>query len=156
MAEFSRTWLPSEWLDESIPAPQETPDAFIHPLGDGRYQLRAPSEPADDDSFLIDIIPGQVVEFSACDDYGLIKIIVHEDQTFTATSPIPEGENRFWIPGQSEYSTDEIGGIVNDEYEPLEPGNHTLGAYRWEHTASFRFEVPHDGAPRLVLCAGLN
>lgn len=157
MADFTRTWLPSEWLDEAIPTPQETPDAFIRALDDGRFRLQPPGTDYDDDDFFrTDIVEGQIVEFSACDDYGEIRVEIAEDRSYTLLDHFPDGATQFWIPGDAYTMTHSIEEMVNNTLEPLEPGEHTLGAYSWEHSASFRFEVPHDGVPRLVLCAGVN
>lgn len=156
MAGFSRTRLPSEWLDEVIPTPQETPDAFVRVIGDGRFLLLPVGEDDGDDFYRTKIVEGQIVEFSACDDYGGVRVSVAEDRSFTLLEPIPEGATQFWMPGDPDTMAYSIEDVINNEFEPLEPGEHTLGAYSWKHSVSFRFEVPHDGAPRLVLCAGVN
>lgn len=156
MAAFTRTWLPSEWLDEAIPAPQETPDAFIRALDGGKFLLLPVGEDDGDDFYRTVIIEGQIIEFSACDDYGSIRVVVAEDRSYTLLDPIPEGATQLWLPGDPDTMAYSIEEIVNNDFEPLEPAEHTLGAYSWKHSASFRFEIPHDGVPRLVLCAGVN
>lgn len=153
MAGCTRTWLPSEWLDESIPAPQETPDAFIRAIDGGRFLLLPVGEDDGDDFYRIEIAEGQIIEFSACDDYGTIRVVVAEDRSFTVLDPIPEGATQFWLPGDPDTMANSIEVVINEGFEP---GEHTLGAYSWKHSASFRFEVPHEGAARLVLCAGVS
>lgn len=156
MSDFTRKWLPSEWLDETIPAPQESPDAFIRAIDGGRFVLMPVGNDDGEDFYRTEIIEGQIVEFSAGDDYGSIRVTVAEDRSFTLSSLNPEGATLFWIPGDPDTIAGSIEGVINDAQASLEPGEYTLGAYSWKHIASFRFEVPHEGAPRLVLCAGVN
>lgn len=156
MADFARSWLPSEWLDEAIPTPQETPDAFIRALDGGKFLLLPVGEDDGDDFYRTEIVEGQIVAFSACDDYGQIRVVVAEDRSFTILDPVPEGATQFWVPGDPDTMAYSVEEVINNGRDPLEPGEHTLGAYSWEHNAHFRFEVPHDGAPRLALCAGVN
>src|SRR5690606_11249517 len=101
MTDFTRKWCPSMWLDEVMPAPQPSPDDFIHQLGLGAFQLRAPDEP-DDEAFVVDILPGQVIEFSAFDDFGEIEVVVNDDLSFTQDRPTPVGATQFCILGDPE------------------------------------------------------
>lgn len=154
MTDFTRKWCPSMWLDEAMPAPQPSPDDFIHQLGLGAFQLRAPDEPEDDEAFVVDILPGQVIEFSAFDDFGEIEVVVNDDLSFTQDRPTPEGATQFCILGDPESMDSSIEAIVRAD--ATTSGELTICAYSWEHRQSFRLEVADDGTARFVPTAGAN
>lgn len=156
MTSYTRQWLPSQWLDEVVPAPQENPDAFIRPLGGGSFELRAPDEPEEDGFFVAPLVPGQVVEFSAFDDYGMMELTLNEDRTFTTAEPVPAEATHFMMYMEPDTISGSLEELVRNLDEPVDAGPFTVLAYSWAHHTSYRLDVDSDGTARFAMCEGAN
>lgn len=147
---FTRSWLPTAWLDEVAPEPQADPNRFIRRLDDGTFELRAPDDWDDPECWRIPITEGETVTFYAYDDYGTLELTIADDRSFTTDRPAPAGARQFWIEGEHETVGDSLDEMVANLDLPIDAGEHTVHASSWEHQAVFRFEVGTDGAARLI------
>ena len=156
MADFTRKWLPTEWLDEVVPEPQDSPDAFISPVGDSALELRAPTEPREDGFYVSPLTEGQIVEFVAFDDYGTLQLTIHADRTFETDDPVPAGATLFMLEGEPDTISGSIEEMVRNLDDPIDPGTYTVAAYSWQRHASFRLELDEKRVARFVMCAGAS
>lgn len=149
---FTRTWLPTEWLDEVVPEPQADPSRFVRRMDDGSFELRAPDDWDDPECWRITVSDGQTINMSAYDDFGTIEVTIAEDGSFTAEQAVPDGATQFWLDGEP----DTMGGSLTEMVANLlldgraDPGRQTIRASSWQHSAIFQFRIDAAGAGRLV------
>lgn len=151
-------FLPASWLDEVVPVPQRDIDAFIHRAEGGTWFLMPVDADDDDDDFYREALePGQIVEFSAYEDYGDWTIRINDDRSIDAGG-IPDKATHFRLDDDNDtlaYSLIEL--AANGDGSPLPAGEHQVSAWYWSDASySFRFVVDADGTARFERCAGTN
>lgn len=143
---ISAKWLPSDWMDEATPEPQEDPSAFIKgPVGD-LYRV-APDEADDDDwydSYEMRLAPGAIVKFDLCRVWPPIEVDIGPDGKILRHDPIPEGATLFWTDHDPDTISESLE-ILIEEYEP-EEGTLDVVPYDWSLSANFCLIVDEAGA----------
>jgi hypothetical protein len=81
-----RKWIPTEYQDEVIPPPRDTPDAWLRRATDGTWLL-APSE---DLGFVRVLVDGDIVEFDWTVNLGSSEFVVRSDGPWHIDPPAPE------------------------------------------------------------------
>lgn len=136
-------YLPSEWLDEVIPPPQTHPNAFLsHTEGLGWF-IR--DEDEGECEWEMKVEPGDVVLFSAHENFGMFVLTVKADGSYETDRVVPEKASHFMIYGD----IDTLSGSISDliagygfDGQELEPGSYDVWAYWWSNEDyRFRFEI---------------
>lgn len=153
-------YLPAAWSDETVPTALESSDAYIERDGD-RWLLRLPKDDPDRENefYVTPVVPGQIVEFLANEDYGHFELSIGEDRRFTTDRPYPAKANGFWIPFDPDTMQHSLRELVEGgehDGEPLGAGEHVIGIYWWSGPIPMRFEIDGDGEPHFVASAGAN
>lgn len=149
MTDFTRTWVPSIWVDRILmPTPRSSPEGFVLQMLPGRYELYATSASADFE-FSEDLVHGQVVEFTAFDQFGEFELTVNDDLSFTQDRPTPAGATRYCIHQRPETMMRTLEALVAVH---LTPGIYRIGAYGPEVRKHFRFERIDTRTARFVPC----
>lgn len=163
MSDAITRYLPSEWQDEVIPDPQDSPDKFIFFTEEHGWHMRPVEEPdyGPEDFAFQKLEPGQIVDFDLNRVFGDYELVVHEDRTFEVDGEIPDYANCFRIDHDIYTLQSSIEVLVNGDgttwsNDPLDPGTHSMDAYWWsEKSSSYRFEI-QNGQGRFVSCAGAS
>jgi hypothetical protein len=138
-------YLPSAWLDECIPEPQENPDSFICRAGEA-WVLRPPEEDAEDaENFIQRLQAGRIVMFYEHRYFGDFTLTIDACGDWTTDAPIPAEATHFrleWNPDTIASSVDAL--ILTCK---LEEGQATIDAYWWsDYEVPLRFLVEGDAA----------
>ncbi|WP_411033809.1 hypothetical protein [Shinella sp. BYT-45] len=152
-------YLPKDWLDEAIPAPQRDVNDFIHRAEGGTFLLM-PKDEADqqEECWCTSLEPGQVVAFRATEWYGWHTVHVDDDGRVGALT-VPARANCLCLDGDTENLTDDLSEMVKCGRGdgPLAPGAYDITVYWWDESDTrFRFVVDADGAGRFEPCAGAS
>lgn len=141
---ISEKWLPSDWMDEWVPAPQKDPSAFIKgPVGD--LWLVAPEGHEHEAFYRKLLTPGDVVDFMLCRTWPSIEVTIGADLKIEKHDPMPEGATLFWADRDSDTISEDLDTLVKD-YMGLEPGTLDVEPYDWSISAQFRLVVDAAGA----------
>ena len=141
---MSRTFLPTNYLDESVPPPRATASAWIVALPGGRYAIEAEDE---DEAPTWFIKPGDTVEFNWTESYGFIEVTVAPDGSFTTHRTPDPRATLFWIKGDPDSMTDSVKTFAQDWIEMhTSPQTVELEQYAWSDKPDlYRFEIGPDG-----------
>ena len=144
-------WLPSDWLDEAVPAPQEVREAFIQPDGEGGWLLRPVDTDEHDEGDVIEVKPGAIVMFSAFRSYGTRTLTISGSEP-PYIAPYPADANCFAANFDFETIGDTLEELVATHKADgsLSDGDHTIHIWYWSDR-DYPFEFVIDdatGAPR--------
>lgn len=133
MTEFETKYLPSEWLDEVVPAAQEDPSLFVFYNEKLGWHMRDPDEPdaEEGDSWLTRLNIGQVVRFSANRVYGDFTLNIATDGSYDVVGDIPADANCFRLFRDNDTINDSISSLI--ENCELGEGSHDIDAYWWSN-----------------------
>ena len=145
----TRRWLPSEWMDEVIPEPRDSPSAWIFKSDDGSYSV-ADNETAygSQDLAGAPLAEGDVVEFSWTEDHGQQTVSFNGAGGWTLAGAEPTatpGSTMLYIEiYNAENMTDSLDELCRSEME-RDPSAHDIEVsfYAWSD-ASVR-HVFHGG-----------
>ncbi|ANM12094.1 hypothetical protein [Rhizobium sp. N324] len=146
-------WIPSDWLDEELPALQTDPNAFVCRHAELGWMLR-PVEEQDEDldeGFgILHLVDGQVVRFSASIYYGDFELVVREDGSFETDREIPTKANCFRVDHDTDTLQPSLRELVVNDDGGLEPGIHAIDACWWSEAETvFTFRIV-DGKGQLT------
>lgn len=148
-------YLPTDWLDEIIPTPQSTPDAFAQMDGaPGHWRLRPPQSDYEHHARTLTrpIASGDRVDFSQTRLYPKRTLTVADDGSWSLDQPAPDDANCFMLDGDFDTISDNLEGLVTGHGEPayaLDPGTYTIVNYHWSDPIPFCF-APEGNTPRFV------
>lgn len=95
---IERKWMPSEYMDESVPPARAIPSDWIVKMDDGNPAL-APGDPYDDDAPPTQpLTEGQIVKFDWTEHYGNFGLTFHNSDDFGWTWTL-HGEEPTASPG---------------------------------------------------------
>lgn len=137
-------YLPSAWLDEYIPDPQENPDSFICQTGEMRF-LRPPEDAHDDETYSQRLQHGDIVAFHENRVFGDFVLTVDADGTWSTDFYVPPEANCF----RFERDNDTIAQSIDDLISSCEmkEGQYDIDAYWWsDYDVPFRFVVEGETA----------
>lgn len=158
-----RTWIPTDWLDEMVTGMAAHPTAFLRRNDAGVLELR----PLPDDETSLEkdgvaewrikpLKEGDVVLFSWTENYGTGLLTVRPDRSWTCDTEFPDTATHFWLPYDVSTMESSVGALVsgegdwNPDGEPLEPGEHEVGAYTWGPAVAFKVRALESGAAEFV------
>lgn len=92
----TRTWLPEDYLDESVPPGRSDPTEWIKGPGEGATFLLDEAFGGDEETKPIVMNIGDVKSFYWRDPYDSIEIRVRRDGTFELLGAVPPEASNFW------------------------------------------------------------
>lgn len=144
-----RSWLPAEWMDESIPALGDSPDQFIRTV-DSKHFLASIDDADDHWLGMAELSPGQLVNFMWHEPRGTHVITIAEDGTWKGTVPT---DANCLHDGDADYEEiwDNVDDIVRQrqENEPKFAGPIDIECWVWSDGTMFRFSI-EDGKPKFL------
>ena len=127
-------YLPSAWMDESIPDPEEDPNSFIHRAGDNWF-LRPTEEDEDDENYSQRLQHGDIVMFDENRVFGDFTLIIEDDGRWLTTTHVPAQANCFRLERENETISHSIDDLIS--LMEMKEGEYSIDAYWWSD-----YEVP--------------
>lgn len=142
-----RKWLPTDWMDEAIPEPQETREDFLRPADEpGTFWLcpdeDEPDEFCDSKKLRVD----DTVQFDWTRQYGIFTASFVDGQWVT-DRPYPASANNFCRVGDEWEGVCESLQAAADLEGDAEP--FSVHIYEWQHGGLWMLQV-QDGKPVFV------
>lgn len=152
------SWLPSDWLDESIPEVLRHPNDFIHQCEDGSFvitekigkdDLQPDGDEETRENYTIRVATGDVVKFSPTEWYGTFNLHVRDDLSFWIDGDYPSKANCFHEPDTEAFasSLDEMLQVGGADGNPMQAGIYTVQVYWWGESLAYRFDIDQTGTP---------
>ena len=158
---YETTWLPADWLDESIPETLRHPSDFIHKCEDGSFivipkiskdNLAPEGGIEEQEHLLFKVGVGDVVRFQPMEMYGWFPFYVSDNLSFWIEGDYPSKANCFYEPC-SEDIFDSLDQMIENAGEfgsSMSAGSYQVQVYWWGNDVAYRFEIAPDGIPRFV------
>ena len=143
-----RTWIPADWMDESVPTCGTSPDDFLKRNANGVLQLM-PIDPEEGSTWpaASDILPGQEVQFCWHEDGGTATLVLRDDGTWSLNPPF-DGDVNCITDADGDAFAQDVDDYISQykEIEPMEPGEYQLWGWFWSEPIAFRALVLESGA----------
>lgn len=158
MTTYETLWLPSDWLDERIPATLRHPTDFIHRSDDGSFvvmpkngkdDLSPDGDEEDQEHLSFKVSDGDIVRFIPHESYGTFTLHISDDLIYRVVGDYPSQANHFYIP-DTEAIGDSIDDVIQQSTEWNTPGEYEIDVYWWGSEVAFRFEGHENGGVRFV------
>lgn len=138
------TWLPSDLMDEMIPTPRSTPDAWIASLNDGAPALDWGDDGEDGRPKGPMLKDGDVVNFQSCTKYGEAVLTFRAAADWSVDRPMPPEAKQ--VCAMRGWQTDSLASTVEECVENLieheaEPGEYELSYFTWSDDIPHRFDA---------------
>ena len=154
MTDVATKWIPSDWLDETVPSLGDEPDAFISRDGDKIAEAFLLAPLGKDEEFPeIPLQNGQIVHFSAHRSYGSITVTVHEDGSWTTADTWPADTTHFALDYETMGDSLEDLLTVANSLDMIEAGEHDVMVYHW---SDHQFRFAQEPTPHFVACSGAH
>lgn len=152
-----RSWLPSEWLDEMVPATGQSPDDFLWRNSQGVLMLspcdeleRRDALEENNTSMLRPIAPGEEIEFCWHEDRGWRTVTVRKDRSWAINEPFP-ADTTHVFDSDTEILGDGIDDFMksflsDNFYDVQLPADLMVHGYVWSEGIKFRVRVAESGA----------
>ena len=161
VTDYITQYLPSAWLDEVNPIPQQDPSAFLAraPV-DGAWMMKAVEDGDWNETFYhTPVEHGQIVPFLAFRQYGDHIMTVDENGRASAAT-VPADANCFTLDNEDETFNDSPQDLADNGFEatgdPLPAGSYEIQAWFWADTETHFRAVIEGESARFEPCAGPN
>jgi hypothetical protein len=146
-------WLPTDWQDESIPPPRETPDAWIvqaadgapmlagvyeGPLGESTDPARHEDAPWGSPRVLTD---GETVHFNFTRAWGTATLTVRADGTWSVDREMPGEANCVRLEWVTESVSQTVADLVKYSDLHADQGDQVIEYYEWSDDIPFVFDA---------------
>ena len=137
----TRTWLPEDYLDETVPPGRSDPTDWIKGPGqDGTFEM-APAFGNDDEGQPIKMKPGDIKSFYWCDPLGCVNVKVRRDGTFEVLGDVPPEATNLWC-SETGVLGDDPADFAKQSLEYIDDGK-TEQVFEMDMAAWANAGVPH-------------
>jgi hypothetical protein len=92
----NNTWMPSDYMDESVPPGETHPTGWVRTDASGTPCMRCCYE-EDRPDLNWPLVDGDKVEFTYREDHGSAILLVRPDGTWAIDVPMPENVDHAWL-----------------------------------------------------------
>jgi hypothetical protein len=138
------TWLPSDLMDEMIPPPRPSPDAWITSFDDGAPALDRGEDDETGRPRRSPLKDGEIVNFQSCTHYGCATLTLKAGREWSVDRPMPpEAENVCAMEGwQIDTLAPDVEGCAQALFDTdAEPDDYELSYYTWSADIPHRFDI---------------